>query len=176
MYKVLIIGILTLFCVQDGPTIAWNASKKVTWNDFKGTPDRDDDVIAVTASGLSFGYSTKRYSSGRIDYDFNVTAHFYPDKSWYKKELSTDHTLAHERLHFDITELHARKFRQRVRNTKFTANIEREMDQINQQINQDLRAMQQLYDKESEHSRNLDMQKVWQRYVEEQLFKFRDFQ
>lgn len=169
MHKLLLISFLSCFFIQDDPTILWNDNEKVNWNDFKGDPKPQYDEIAVTASGLSFHYSTTRYSSGRIDYDFDVTAHFYPEKSWYVKEDVTGITLAHERLHFDITELHARKFRQRVRNFEFTDNIDFEMNAINKLVNEDLRAMQKLYDAETKHSRDEKKQFYWQDYVAKAL-------
>lgn len=170
MFKIFLLFIASLF-VQEEPTISWNEFRKVTWEDFRSAPKPRADVIAVTASGLSFGYSTTRYAGGRIEYDFEVTAHFYPDRSWYIKEDVTSMTLAHERLHFDITELHARKFRQRVSNKRFTRNIDREMEVINNDIHDELRAMQRQYDSETSHSRIHEKQIEWQLYVEEELRK-----
>ena len=162
---------LACFFTQQEPTISWTEDHKVTWDDFRSQPKPRADVIAVTASGLSFGYSTTRYSGGRIEYDFEVTAHFYPERSWYIKEDVTSMTLDHERLHFDITELHARKFRQRVNNKRFTRNIDREMEVINNEIHDELRAMQRQYDSETSHSRIPKKQIEWQLYVEEELRK-----
>lgn len=160
---------------QEDVVMPWSDDYRLKWDDFKGNPNPRGEEVAVTASGLSFGYSTTRYSNGKVNYDFEVTAHFYPEKSWFVEESVNDITLAHERLHFDITELHARKFRQRVQATRFGRNIDFQMDQINNEINEQLRAMQLLYDRETDHSRNIEKQEVWQRYVEDELFKYRDF-
>ena len=151
--------------------MAWDGTNRLEWSDFKAEPQQRADVIAVTASGLSFGYSTKRYPNGRIEYDFEVTAHFYPEKSWFVRDVVTDITLAHERLHFDITELHARKFRQRVGSYRFSSNIDSEIDVIYNNINKELRAMQKLYDSETSHSRIVEKQEVWNKYVQEELKK-----
>ena len=161
--------------VQDDPTISWSSTNKVTWDDFKAPTKQHEDVIAVTASGLSFHYSTKRYSTGRIEYNFDVTAHFYPEKSWYVKAHVTDITLAHERLHFDITELHARKFRKMVESTNFSNNIDAEMDAINIKLNEALSKMQHKYDLETNHSRNGDKQVVWQNFIKEELQKMKPY-
>jgi len=169
MYKIIIIAFLSALFVQSESTISWKYGYRINWDDFKAKPQTRTDVIAVTASGLSFQYSTKRYSTGRLDYDFEVLAHFYPDKSWYIKDHVTEVTLAHERLHFDITELHARKFRERVKSTKFTSNIDNEMEAIHNSINDQLSKMQRLYDKETDHSRDVIKQMAWQKYIEEAL-------
>ena len=169
MYKFLITALLSCLFIQDEPTITWKLSNRLEWSDFKADPQPREEVVAVTASGLSFGYSTKRYNTGRIEYDFNVVAHFYPEKSWYVKQHVTNNTLNHERLHFDITELHARKFRQIVRTTNFTRDIDKEMDAIHGRINADLRTMQKKYDSETDHSRNVEKQIEWQNFIIKEL-------
>lgn len=156
---------------QQEPVMAWNANDRLEWSDFKAAPQQRAEVIAVTASGLSFGYSTTRYPNGRIDYEFDVTAHFYPEKSWFMKDLVTNITLSHERLHFDITELHARKFRKRVKTARFSSNIDAEIDVIYNQINKELRAMQKQYDTETSHSRLVEKQEEWNRQIQEELKK-----
>ncbi|MBT8266773.1 MAG: DUF922 domain-containing protein [Bacteroidia bacterium] len=175
MLRVIILIFLSFFLVQDEPTISWNATDKLNWSDFQAEPKTYEDVIAVTASGLSFGYSTKRFSTGRIEYEFDVTAHFYPDKSWYVKEHVTDITLSHERLHFDITELHARKFRQRVSSFKFSQKIDDEMESLNAEIHDELRVMQNQYDLETSHSRLVPQQLKWQEYIKSELKKLNKF-
>ena len=162
--------------VQEEPTLSWHDNLELEWTDFKAEPEVHADVIAVTASGLSFGYSTTRYSDGSLDYDFTVTAHFYPERSYYLKEHVTEVTLAHERLHFDITELHARKFRQRVERTSFSSStINEQMDAIYQEINAELKKMQYQYDAETSHSRIEDKQMVWQKFVALELKKLEQF-
>ena len=63
-----------------------------------------------------------------VQLDFEVNAFFYPNESWYKPDVCNNLILSHEQLHFDITELHARKFRQMVSNTRFTNKIRSEMN------------------------------------------------
>lgn len=175
MYKIVFLAFLSGLFIQTETTMMWDRNYRIDWNDFKAKPQHQTEVIAVTASGLSFQYTTKRYETGRIDYDFEVMAHFYPNKSWYVREHVTEVTLSHERLHFDITELHARKFRQRVKLTRFTNNIDAEMDAIHREIIAQLREMQQIYDKETDHSRIVAKQWVWQDYVKKELEKLKRY-
>jgi hypothetical protein len=165
MYKFVTVVLLSLLLFQDEPKINWSQSLQLEWTDFKGVPVEGTTVVAVTASGLSFGFSTKRTNDQLSDYTFNVEAQFYPDKSWYLKGRADDNILSHERLHFDITELHARKFRKRISNTKFTNNISKEMEAIYKTINEELTAMQNLYDEETNHSQNLKVQHQWETKV-----------
>ncbi len=172
MLKILLACLSIALLVQEEPTISWYDNVELEWSDFQAEPEVHADVIAVTASGLSFGYSTKRYNDGGFDYDFNVTAHFYPERSYYLKEHVTNVTLSHERLHFDITELYARKFRQRVEQTTFYSHtIDDQMEVIYNEINTELRDLQRQYDEETSHSRIVDKQLVWQKFIAAELDK-----
>jgi hypothetical protein len=84
-------------------TITWDASRKLTWLDFKATPNYESDAVALTASGITFGYSVKTADQGIVDFSATVEAEFYPNKSWYIKEKGDDYILSHEQLHFDIS-------------------------------------------------------------------------
>jgi hypothetical protein len=172
MYKFLILTFFTCLSYQaDEVTITWNEDLKLQWSDFKGDPKPVGDAVATTASGISFGYSTTKNSSRLEDYSFNITAHFYPQKSWRVNKALSDDVLAHERLHFDITELYARKFRQRIYKTSFTNAISSEMEHINNTINIELGEMQKKYDAETNHSQHLEKQLVWQKFIAEELDK-----
>ena len=162
---------LSLCLFQQDRSMTWSDDLQLQWEDFNGTPTRGTTVVAVTASGLSFGFSTKMTETQLVDYTAFVDAHFYPDKSWYVKERANSVILDHERLHFDITELHARKFKQRIAQTKFDLRINSQMERIHNTITDELRQMQQKYDTETDHSQNVDKQKEWQKFIKVQLDK-----
>ena len=171
MYKLLISCLFSLCLVQEERAYTWSDDLQLTWEDFKGKPSYGSTVVAVTASGISFGFSTKMSENKLVDYDAFVDAHFYPDKSWYIKEHANAIILDHERLHFDITELHARKFRKRIAQTKFTLKISDQMERIHTAINDELKQMQQQYDLDSNHSQNVAKQKEWQQRIKLELEK-----
>jgi hypothetical protein len=175
MYKLLIVLCLFLF-VQDEEIITWTQKQKLLWGNFKGEPKYNTSAVAITASGLTYLYSSKTYSnSDKIEYTVNVSAQFYPEKSWYLKKRVNDTVLGHEQLHFDITELYSRKFRKRVKNTKFTKNGQQEIAEIYQQINKELSAMQNEYDNGSNYSRHYDGQVRWQKRIAKELQKYKDY-
>ena len=94
---------------------------------------------------------------------------FYPDKSWYNKSVADAYILAHEQLHFDITELHVRKFRKQISQLKVSNALKSILDRLHQNINTELSIMQNLYDKESNNSINREQQAKWSRYVQNEL-------
>jgi len=176
MHKFFILVLCTCFLYQDDEvTITWSDDLTLEWVDFKGEPKPVGDAVATTASGISFEYSTTKSSNGIIDYSFNIAAHFYPEKSWRINKPLSDKVLAHERLHFDITELYARKFRQRVSNTRFTNAINSEMGRIYNIINLELESMQKKYDAETNHSQNVEQQIAWQNFIETELVKLSNY-
>jgi len=171
MYKFLIVCFLSVLLFQDSPTMRWDLDNRLEWSDFRGEPRPSNNSVAVTASGITFSYSTKKSDTRLIDYNYNVRADFYPNKSWYLKEKANNNILNHERLHFDITELHARMFRQRIEKMRFTMNIDAQMNHLHEDINKELEALQNKYDAETRHSQDLEKQEEWQNKIIEALNK-----
>jgi hypothetical protein len=172
MYKYLFLFTIALMVKQDTPRITWDEDYKVQWQDFKGTPQHNTTTVAVTASGISFGFSSRKTETELVSFTTSVKADFYPERSWYIKERVNDTVLNHERLHFDITELYARKFRKRLQESTFTYNINDEMDKIHDAINKELGAMQKKYDNETDHSQIVEKQIEWEKYIALELEKY----
>ncbi|WP_431135733.1 DUF922 domain-containing protein [Psychroserpens mesophilus] len=158
--------------VTDQKTISWTESKKLVWTDFKGPKQPNSDAAAVTASGITFSYSLKKADHRITGFDAFATAHFYPESSWYIVDRCNNHILAHEQLHFDITELHVRIFRYRLAQLKVSQSIKTQLDKLHKTINKELADTQYLYDTESQNSINKEEQAKWAAYVSENLKKF----
>ncbi|SFZ92792.1 protein of unknown function [Flaviramulus basaltis] len=169
--------ICCFFSVQkDEPIISWNESYKLSWSDFKAKPDNNTSAVAITASGITFGFSvTQTDRNDVVSFSTEVYAHFYPEQSWYKVEQADTHVLGHEQLHFDITELHARKFRQLISLLKISNSIRNELKQLHNTINKELAELQNKYDDETNYSRNFEAQQKWKTYIEAELKKLSEF-
>ena len=152
-------------------TMTWNESHKLNWADFKASPNQNSDAVALTASGITFGYSLKTSGERIIDFSTSVEAHFYPNKSWYLKDKGSTYILAHEQLHFDITELYARKFREQLIKLVVNKNIKQQMQGLHTTINGGLDETQKRYDAQSNHSMDIDAQKKWGVFIQEELEK-----
>ncbi|WP_299888462.1 hypothetical protein [uncultured Lacinutrix sp.] len=177
MYKLFLIFAAVLCFQSDTSEISWNQNYKLTWQDFKGKPNKETDAVAVTASGITFGYSIKKSSTkGITGFNTTVLAHFYPEHSWCKKDVVDDHVLAHEQLHFDITELNTRYFREKISKLKVSNTIADVLNSIHKKTNEELEAMQQRYDNESEYSINKEGQSKWSTFVSKELKRLQEFQ
>tara|TARA_R110002049_G_scaffold97782_3_gene238153 strand:- start:2675 stop:3181 length:507 start_codon:yes stop_codon:yes gene_type:complete len=159
-----------------GPILSWNASYKLSWSDFKAKPNNRVSAAALTASGITFGFSIQQTDDKRvISFQTEVNAQFYPEKSWFKTELADNHVLGHEQLHFDITELHTRKFRQQISKLKISQSIKNELHGLHKSINKDLETMQNTYDTETNYSRNVETQAKWQLFITQELQKLSEY-
>lgn len=168
--------ICCLFCIQkDTPVLSWNEDKILDWSNYIGKPSFLSDAAAITASGITFGYSIEETNNKVVDIDLEIAAHFYPEESWYKEKHANAHLLNHERLHFDITEWYARKFKKRVKYLKYDSNVQRQLNRIYRKINKELDSTQRVYDKETDFSRDIPSQKKWEGYVTDEIEKLKDY-
>ena len=159
-----------LLSAQDYESVSWTSNKKLSWADFRGKPQYNIRVAAVTASGISYEFSSLQRDEG-VDIDYTVSTFFYPNQSWYKPELCDKLILSHEQLHFDISELFARKMRRIMEQTRFTRNVKAEVRTIYRKINKELAEFQNVYDEETNFSRNREKQLEWNQKIKEALRK-----
>lgn len=171
--KTIIVGSLLFFqgfllWGQEEEAIEWDPEYRLSWEDFRATPPLTGNIAATTASGISYYFSSTEVS-GEMEVDFTVKCFFYPEKSWYKPEICNAVVLSHEQLHFDISELFARKMRRQLNSTRFTRNIKAEIRAIYRKINEELAAFQDRYDLETDYSRNVGQQKAWNATIQAAL-------
>ena len=146
-------------------TIYWTEDYKLTWNDFQGRPDYNIKTIsALSSSGLMHSKGCK---NGKIIYE--VVSYFEKKESWVKAEAYTDHHLKHEQLHFDITELYARKLRRALSEQNFKCGQEAAFEYYVNQFIKDWHEVQHNYDSTSRHSINREVQEEWSQRIEIEL-------
>lgn len=174
-YFILCLSFLLVGTISNEETITWNKDRKLTWADFKAKSNSNSDAVALTASGITFGYSIKTMGRRIIDFSYTAEAHFYPHKSWYKKDKADAYVLAHEQLHFNITELYVRKLRQQIERLVVNQNVKKQMNQIHEAINSALEKTQKTYDAQTKHSINVEAQKYWENYIAEELKKLEEY-
>ena len=148
--------------------ILWHPELRLSWANFRAEPIKGSKVAATTASGLSYQFSTTE-EDGKYELDYTVNTFFYPDRSWYQPKICDDVILSHEQLHFDISELFARKMRKIMDTTSFTKNVKAEVKAIYRQINKELSEFQQVYDNETNYSRNIEQQLSWNQKIKDAL-------
>ena len=145
--------LFTVSLVQSQEEVEWSPNFRFTWADFKGPAPVNSSAAATTASGISYNFSTS-YENNELKVEYAVC---------------NDVTLMHEQLHFDITELYARKMRKQLAETKFTENVKEEVRKIYKTTLRQLNDFQNKYDSETNYSRNLIVQERWGNEIETSL-------
>ena len=175
MIRILFILICFFSIQQDKPTIVWQQDYKLSWDDFKAKPRLSSDAVAETASGISFGFSVKEFNKEIVSFSTDVFAYFYPEESWCKPKDVNRGVLAHEQLHFDLTELYSRKLKHNIAKLEVSKDIKKELRWLYQNTVKALDIAQKQYDAETNHSQNIDIQKHWEAFVEEELRKLSNY-
>lgn len=111
------VGFITLlsFSFVKDEFILWQENKKLKIQDFKA---ENKDTIKVNQqqflgaiSAIRIEYSSFQRNKNSVP-DFSIKTYFDPNESWML--LKNDYVLQHEQIHFDLTELYARKMRKSV--------------------------------------------------------------
>ena len=111
------IGLISLmsFSFVKDDFILWQENKKLKIQDFKA--DNKDTVkvnrqqFLGAISAIRIEYSSFQRNKNSVP-DFSIKTYFDPNESWML--LKNDYVLQHEQIHFDLTELYARKMRKSV--------------------------------------------------------------
>lgn len=152
--------------------VDWQADRPLKWADFKAKPPQGTAHAALTYSGISLDLAFRNGT-----YDIEIKAQFDKTKSWHKKEANSDHLLNHEQLHFDITELHARKLRKALVTGRWrnSAAFEKAINEVYADNQQSLSNLQDQYDKATEHSLIETAQKEWEGMIADSLKAYDKF-
>jgi hypothetical protein len=148
--------------------LMWKSDFKLSWFYFKGEPPEDRGNESAV---LSFRLSLKGYTIENLPY-YKVYACLNPLQSWAidTSMALSSFLLMHEKTHFDIAELFARKIRKAVYNL-------REKNEMNEEVyistiyllvdEHDL--FQQEYDNQTKLGSDIEKQTQWSNMVENQL-------
>ncbi len=169
-----ILGFFFIYPVQDkNEKVTWKENQPLMWKDFKAKAPKNNKYEANTNSGVSFSWSFIS-KNGKTQLKYEVHSNFYPYSSWVKEENA--YLLAHEQLHFDISELHARKLRNALKEYIIGAGndkkIKKELNQLYNTLEKERVIMQKAFDSETNHSLDHEEERKWQAFVKEELKRF----
>ena len=167
--------------MNDEDVIYWNKNKKLTWDDFKGTPDPNNPHAASSSVGFEYAYECENnIRKTKVICGFkNIKAEaiFIPSKSWVRKErIPDEHSstvlLNHEQGHFDLAKESSKqvqeKIMERLRNVTFSfmgkskeqleKNQEKRRRKLTKPIEQELKkehkeVIQKRYEEETDHGK-----------------------
>ena len=163
-----------LFAQEAETKIRWAEDRLLSWEDFQAEPDTTNSYSANTNSGISYGwnYST---ATGEPVLDHEVFTNFYPERSWVKDIENEEYLLAHEQLHFDISELHARKLRKALEEYEIGRSIRQDLKRLYNRIEAERVSMQNRFDKETSHSEIREAEMRWRKFIQQELKKLEKY-
>ena len=173
-HKALLIFLFTsVYCTAqpDTNTILFTDEYKLSWEDFTGSPQLNSINSANSFTGVDLKMEQKNNSL-----IINTFSFFKRDKSWVKTESKKESLLRHEQLHFDITELYARKFRKKLVEYKLTIkNVQSKLKPLFQDYLDQLWKEQKKYDRETNHHINTKKQLEWESRIKIELDEYKGF-
>lgn len=152
--------------------IPWSATRRLTAADFLGRPN--SALAASTASDI-------KATVGCLDFVFNGSAQatFDPNNSWIRDPRHvTEALLRHEQLHFDITEIYARKMRQKMVAFKQTADcgkLQPAFNNLTKPVYAEWSREEARYDQQTNHGLNAAQQAAWEQQVQLKLEQLKEF-
>ncbi len=168
-----IVFFLAVFFIGRGAysqeVLAWDSAEKLTWEDFQGKVDSSSPYSALTVSSIIY-----RFRITGDGYSDSIRAVFYRGESWVR--IPKDGALAHEQGHFDITEIFARRLRQRLQSfIPKRGSLGRQLKKLYDEVEAERVAMESLYDMETKHSAEGERQAEWLERIRKELKALEEF-
>jgi hypothetical protein len=158
---------------ERGWAIEWKLGYKLTWDDFRAK-EKGSRGFAVAVTSCGFGYNIEHKENIRT---ITVFARFYCYESWWNDGIDIPAVLEHEQLHFDICELFGRKLYAGIKQLKSENKLtKKSLNALNDKLHEEYSIMQDLYDAESGHSTDGDMQKAWEDKIRQEIASLDEFE
>ena len=161
--------LLVLYGFQKADDIIyWSPVRKLTWDDFKEV-ERCGVYGATSCDGIDYELLNNENA-------VKIISFFNKKKSWVVKGEKDNEGIKHEQVHFDITEVYARKLRKAIKDKKFKKkHLAEDLMLIYKEIDNALGAYQKVYDKETDNYRNQVKQDEWNKKIENELQELKDY-
>ncbi len=171
--RLFLLFLLFFFCItpsnaQRTRHLKWQSKAPLQWAHFQGKPEAGDKVhAAVTYAGIEVLVEQIKFPSGQVR--FKAHAIFDKKSSWVKKGPPDSKLLAHEQLHFDITEVYARKLMQKLNSLQLSKKDKAQVNKWQNRYWQAQQNAQEKYDEESVHGVDAERQQTWRALVDAEL-------
>ena len=150
----------TILLTSTDNQFSWSKERKLTWDDFKGKPDKLMQAAALTYTDISVNGSL---IDGKITMEVK---NFFDSKLSWSKNKNSASLLAHEQLHFDITELYTRKIRKELNAIASEKTIkDGTINKMSSKLLKEWKEFQLKYDNETNHGTIAEKQKEWEQRI-----------
>ena len=142
--------------------IQWDPSRPLQWSEFRAPPPPAGREAALSEVGQISGSGCDG-----SQFEFGVIAAFIPSESWVRPEVAANPmqsaiALAHEQVHFNISEIVSRELRRTFATVEHPCQIsDAQRDALGAAAFNEERNTQQRYDDETVHGLNAAAQERW---------------
>jgi hypothetical protein len=149
-----------------GGSLHWSASRPLVLADFKGRPKPGEAHAALTSATI-----VAQVACRSNQFSGHVQAAFDPTLSWVRDPATiTPKLLRHEQLHFDITEVYARRLRQKLAGVSIPcADLGPTFQRLSKGVYADWAKAEDQYDRDTNHGLKPEQQAQWEAQVQQQL-------
>lgn len=161
--------------IESDEVIYWSENNLLKYIDFQARQDSSynvDGLLANATAATEIRFSVFTNDDGNTC--FKVMNVFLRNKSWMVKK--TPYVLQHEQLHFDISEVYARRIRKRlsqlIGDDMADVNVLKDEIQI---LLKERMFRQQQYDHDTDHGNLFDQQQRWNKMIKVELIELDGF-
>lgn len=141
--------------------VQWEPDRIVSRDNFNGYPNFLTPYSAAIYSNFTYQFNEADPNS------IEVKTLMYPHYSWIKsKHGNSDYLYRHEQYHFNISEIHARKFKKAIYSLNSTPQNIFGINAVYKSILAGSYMMQDRYDRDCNHSLLIERQKDWEFLVD----------
>lgn len=146
--------------------------RKINFSDF--TLKQNSNSRFAAAIFTSMGYiATPKMIEDTVFIDFTTKVYQIKGMSWAIPQADNTNSLNHEQTHFNITQLIAEKFKERLRDEALPpTNYDSRIQYLYLEYFRKINKLQNQYDIETQHGINREKQLFWENFIKEELVKF----
>ena len=153
---------------QEGDTIYYSVNRPLKWDDFQSNVPNSRYDAEVFAT---FGYEEhNEINKGIVIILLSLKVGLPKSACWANDASRNVYTLNHEQRHFDIAELAAQHFKQKILNENLPVNnFDGPINENYLEAYREMNRMQKLYDAETNHGTNQLFQQHWNERIDNEL-------
>ncbi len=159
---------INVLAQNDGDSVVLWSANKLKPEDFRKefrTFGRLPGATQKISSWVDIVIKTDKYKKGDSTFKYHIYSVFYKNGSW----INDTSLLEHEQLHFDISELYARKMRMALHLASNNPSMLKKSNKMLDEIYGQYEDCHARYDRETNFGAFPNMQFVWQRQISRQL-------
>jgi hypothetical protein len=156
---------------KDSDTL-YHCQRKITLDDFTSKTGSAGPYAASIFTNMAY-QSFVEMKNDTIFLDFKVKVYQVKNMSWVIENAKNKITIDHEQTHFDITQIVAEKFKERLREEALpTQDFDSRIQYLYLEYFRMINRQQNKYDNETEHGLNKAEQARWEQKVKDELATF----